>query len=102
MHQKTVEHSPQTKILEYFIAILAGLKYLQELSRSAHPIDQDQAVAKAWLQARWADYSGVSRTLAGISQAEADQIAKVMEQIMQPYSGSGGHASPEAKWPFGL
>ena len=85
LHQKKVEHSPQTKILEFFIAILAGLQHLQELSRSAHPIDQDQAVAKAWLQPRWADYSGVSRTLAGLSQAEADQIAKVIEQIMQPF-----------------
>jgi len=84
LHQKKVEHRPQTKILEFFIAILAGLKHLQELSRSPHPIDQDQAVAKAWLQAGWADYSGVSRTLAGLSQAEADEIAKVMEQIMQP------------------
>src|SRR5271157_2797828 len=84
LHQKKVEHSPQTKILEFFIAILAGLKHLQELSRSAHPIDQDQAVAKAWMQAGWADYSGVSRTLAGVSQAEADQIAKVMEQITHP------------------
>ena len=50
LHQKKVEHSPQTKILEYFVATLAGLKHLQELSRAAHPIDQDQAVAKAWLQ----------------------------------------------------
>ena len=84
LRQKTVEHSPQTKILEFFIAILAGLKHLQELSRSAHPIDQDQAVAKAWLQAGWADYSGVSRTLTEVSQAEAEQIAKVMKQITQP------------------
>lgn len=84
LHQKTVDHSPQTKVLEFFVAILAGLQHLQELSRSAHPIDQDQAVAKAWLQAGWADYSGVSRTLSGIDQAEADQIAKVMQQITQP------------------
>jgi hypothetical protein len=84
LHQKTVDHSPQTKILEFFVAILAGLKHLQELSRSAHPIDQDQAVAKAWLQAGWVDYSGASRTLSGIDQAEADQIAKVMQQITQP------------------
>ena len=34
LHQKKVEHSPQTKILKFFIAILAGLKHLQELSRS--------------------------------------------------------------------
>jgi hypothetical protein len=84
LHQKTVEHSPQAKILEFFVAILAGLQHLQELSRSAHPIDQDQAVAKAWLQAGWADYSGVSRTLSGIRQAEADQIATVLQQITQP------------------
>jgi hypothetical protein len=84
LHQKMVEHSPQTKILEFFLAILAGLKHLHELSRSGHPIDQDQAVAKAWMQAGWADYSGVSRTLAGINQAEADQIAEVLEKIMQP------------------
>jgi len=63
LHQKTVTHRPQTKILEFFIAILAGLEHLQDLSRSAHPIDQDQAVAKAWLQSAWADYSGVVRTL---------------------------------------
>jgi hypothetical protein len=84
LHQKTVEHSPQTKVLEFFVAILAGLQHLQELSRSAHPIDQDQAVAKAWVQAGWADYSGVSRTLSGIRQTEADQIAKVLQQITQP------------------
>jgi len=84
LRQKKVEHGPQTKILEFFVTILAGLKHLQELSRSAHPIDQDQAVAHAWLQAGWADYSGVSRTLAGISQPEAEQIANGMEQITQP------------------
>lgn len=84
LNQKTVDHRPQTKVLEFLVATLAGLKHLQELSRTAHPIDQDQAVAKAWLQAGWADYSGVSRTLSGIDQAEADQIANVMQQITQP------------------
>ena len=37
LHQKTVEHSPQTKILEFFIAILAGLPHLQDQPlRSPH------------------------------------------------------------------
>jgi hypothetical protein len=84
LHQKRVEHRPQTKIMEFFVAILAGLPHLQDLSRSAHPIDQDQAVAKALLQAGWADYSGVSRTLSRTDPAEADQIANVMQQITQP------------------
>jgi hypothetical protein len=84
LHQKTVEHSPQRKILEFLVAILAGLEHLQDLSRSAHPIDQDQAVARAWGQASWADYSGVSRTLAGLTQVEAEQIADALEQITRP------------------
>lgn len=60
------------------------MKHLPELSRSAHSIKKEQALAKAWLQEGWAYYSGVSRTIAGASQAEADQIAKVLEQITQP------------------
>ena len=84
LHQKTVTHSPQRKILEFLVAILAGLEHLQDLSRSAHPIDQDQAVAKAWGQSGWADYSGVSRTLAGLTPTEAEAIAGVLAHICAP------------------
>jgi hypothetical protein len=84
LHQKTVEHSPQLKILEFLVAMLAGLEHLQDLSRSAHPIDQDRAVAKSWGQAGWADYSGVSRTLVGLTLEEAEPIAVVLEQISRP------------------
>jgi hypothetical protein len=81
LHQKTVTHRPQTKLLEFFLAILAGLEHLKDLSRSAHPIDQDQAVAKAWLQTAWADYSGVSRTLTTLSQEETEELAGVLHKI---------------------
>ena len=84
LHQKTVQHSPQTKVMEFLVSMLAGLEHMQDISRSAHPLDQDLAVARAWGQPGWADYSGVSRTLAGLTQAEADQIAAVLEQITQP------------------
>jgi hypothetical protein len=84
LHQKTVTHRPQSKILEFLVAILAGLPHLKDLSRSAHPIDQDQAVAKAWLQSAWADYSGVSRTLTTLSPEEAEQVTRVLHQITQP------------------
>jgi hypothetical protein len=50
LHQKTVTHRPLAKILEFLVAVLAGLEHLKDLSRSAQPIDQDRAVAKAWLQ----------------------------------------------------
>src|SRR5215210_3763874 len=31
--QKTVDHSPQTKLIEFLVAILAGLPHLQDLNR---------------------------------------------------------------------
>jgi hypothetical protein len=68
--QKTRCHTPQGKILEALVATPAGLEYLQDISRAAHPLDKDSAVAHAWWQAAWADYSGVSRTLSRLNQTE--------------------------------
>jgi hypothetical protein len=58
---------------------------LQNISLSAHPLDRDLAVAQAWGRPGWAKYSGVSRTLSGLSWGEDRKIAKVLEQISQPY-----------------
>src|SRR4029450_10761931 len=63
LNQKVREHSPQTTVLEFLVAILAGLPHLQDISRSAHPLDQDRMVAEAWGQPAWADHSGATRTL---------------------------------------
>jgi len=60
--QKNYIHSPQANVKDFFVGILAGIKHLQDISHSAHPLDLDQAVAKAWGEAGWADSSGVSRT----------------------------------------
>jgi hypothetical protein len=84
LHQKTVTHRPQTKVIEFLAAILGGLPHLQDISRSAHPLVQDQEVARAWGQPAWADYSGVSRTLSGLTMDEAQQIAQVLAVISQP------------------
>jgi hypothetical protein len=84
LHQKTVAHRPQAKILEFLVAILAGLPHLKDISQSAHPLDQDVAVANAWQQPTWADYSGVSRSLSELTLEEARQIAEVLHQISQP------------------
>jgi len=85
LKQKHYHHWPQTKVLEFLVAILAGLQHLQEISLAAHPLDKDQAVAQAWAQPAWADYSGVSRTLSGLSWEEVKQIVQAVEQISQPY-----------------
>jgi hypothetical protein len=83
--QKAVEHTPQAKVLEFLVAILAGTKHLQDISRAAHPLDQDTAVAKAWGQAGWADYTGISRTMKHLAWAEARALVTVLEQVSQPF-----------------
>jgi hypothetical protein len=81
LKQKKYRHSPQTKVLEFLAATLAGWQHLQDISLSAHPLDRDPAVAEAWEQAAWADYSGVSRTLSGLSWDEVHQVVDVLQQV---------------------
>lgn len=85
IRQKEQTHSAQRKVLELLVATLAGLPHLQDISRSAHPMDQDTAVAEAWGQTQWADYSGVSRTLQLLSMDEAKVIAQRLQRISQPF-----------------
>jgi len=84
LHQKTVRHRPQTKVMEFLVAILGGLAHLKDISRAAHPLDQDREVARSWGQPAWADYGGVSRTLSGLTMKEAQQIAHALDRISQP------------------
>ncbi len=84
LHQKAVTHRPQTKVLEFLVAVLGGFEYLKDISLSAHPLDCDQVVARAWGQPGWADHSGVSRTLTSLSATEAQQIVLALESVSQP------------------
>jgi hypothetical protein len=76
LKQKPYHHRLQTKVLEFLVAILAGLLHSQDMSLAAHPLDKDQALAQAWQQPAWADYSGASRTLSGLSWEEVKQITQ--------------------------
>jgi len=84
IRQKRRVHSPQTKVLEFLVALLAGLPHLQDISRDAHPLDRDDAVENAWDQPGWADYSGVSRCLSRLTTAEVASIEQVLQKISQP------------------
>lgn len=85
LKQKKRDHTPQTKVLEFLVAMLAGLPHLQDISRSAHPLDQDQIVAEAWGRDAWADYSGVSRTLSRLTTEEVTALTEALDSISQPY-----------------
>lgn len=80
--QKTVVHTPQTKLLQLLVATLAGCTYLQDMSEGAHPLVNDQTVATAWGQDAWADPSGVSRTF----QAADERTIKATLDVLQQFS----------------
>ncbi|MBK8901701.1 MAG: hypothetical protein IPM53_10995 [Anaerolineaceae bacterium] len=85
LRQKTRTHQPQTKVLEFLVAILAGLPHLKDISRSAHPLDQDPITAEAWGQPAWADYSGVSRTLKHLNDEEVAALITALNDVSQPF-----------------
>jgi len=85
LRQKMRTHQPQTKVLEFLVAILAGLPHLKDISRSAHPLDQDPMTAEAWEQPAWADYSGVSRTLKHLNEEEVAALITALHKVSQPF-----------------
>jgi hypothetical protein len=85
MSQKTVIHTPQSKVLEFLVANLAGLPYAKDISQATQPLDQDQAVAKAWGVDGWADCSGVSRTMHSLTETQGKQYAAIVDRALQPW-----------------
>jgi len=79
------EHTPQAKVFEFLVAISSAVKYLQDISLAAHPLDKDLTAAAAWGQAGWADYTGISRTLSASIWAEASEHVDVLERVSQPF-----------------
>lgn len=67
------------------MASMSGLRQLQEISLAAHPLDKDQAVAQAWGQPSWADYTGISRTLSRLSWEEVHHLVAALEEVSQPF-----------------
>jgi len=85
LRQQTREHTPHSKVKELLVATMGGLPYLQDISRSAHPVDQDRAVARAWGEAGWADYSGLSRMLQGLTLEESQAVIGCLQALSQPF-----------------
>jgi len=40
--QRKRDHTPQTKLIEFLVAILGGCAYLKDISHGPHPLDKDQ------------------------------------------------------------
>ena len=85
LEQKTVEHAPQTKLLQLLVATLAGCAHLQDMAQGPHPLVKDQAVADAWDQPSWADPSGVSRTFLAADDKTVAATGAALQQFSQPF-----------------
>jgi len=83
--QKTRDHRPQTKLIQFLVGILAGLDYLQDFTAGPHPLVVDGAVITSWGQQAFAHYSGVSRTLAAADATTLQAVVAVLQQVSRPF-----------------
>jgi hypothetical protein len=83
--QRTRTHTPQAKLIQFFVGILAGLDYLQDFNLAPQPLVTDSAVSASWQQAGFAHYSGVSRTLAAADDATLTAVQTVLQEVSHPF-----------------
>jgi hypothetical protein len=83
--QRRGDYTPQSKLIEFLVAILAGLEHLEDLNQASDPLVKDQAVIASWGQTSFAHYSGVSRTLDAAGEDTMSGVMEVLETISQPF-----------------
>jgi hypothetical protein len=83
--QKTVDHRPQTKLIQFLIGSLAGLDYLQDFNHAPEALVPDTALMRAWRQPAFAHYSGVSGTLTAADAATLHALVSALQQVSRPF-----------------
>jgi hypothetical protein len=83
--RKGRDHTPQKKLIEFLVGILGGIEYLQDLNLAQQPIAKDPTVAKAWAQAIFTHYSGVSRTLDASDESTLTAVIEALRSISRPF-----------------
>jgi len=82
---KTVIHSPADKVIELLNHILSGGMHINELTKNAHPLVHDHAVAHAWGQTSFASASGVSELLHAVLDDVVAAIGSALSEVSAPY-----------------
>lgn len=83
--QRTRDHTPQAKLIQFLVGILAGLDYLHDFNHAPHPLLQDRALIASWGLSAFAHYSSLSRTLAAADQQTLSAVQQVLQAIAQPF-----------------
>ena len=89
--QKTRTFRPQTKLVEFLAGIMSGIEHLQDLNDGARPLAKYEVVARAWGQAAFAHYSGVSRTLDSCDEQTVCAVEKAIDEFSQPFIATVVH-----------
>lgn len=69
--EKTVAHKPEAKLQDALVSILAGCRAISTINTRIRP---DLALAQAWGRDRFAEQSGVARTLDTLNQEQVEQL----------------------------
>lgn len=94
IRQKVRQHTPQEKLLDCFINILAGGHGLVEINTRVRP---DAAVQRAFGRARCAEQSTISDTLNACSPANVTQLRTAVEIILRAHGRTYRH-DYQATW----
>lgn len=90
--QRMGRHSPQEKLTQMLVGVLAGLEYLQDFNVTADPLVNDPAVAHSWGQATFAHYSSLSRTVAVADEETLRAVIAALDDV------SRIHVEREVAW----
>ncbi len=73
---KTVDHSPEAKLLDVVVSILAGCRAVDQVNTRLRP---DVALARAWGRECFADQSTLARTLDAFRASDVTQLRQGSE-----------------------
>jgi len=85
IQQRTRAYTPQTKLIQSLVGVLAGLEYLQDFNDGPQPLVKDAAVIASWQRSAFAHYSGVSRTLEAADEQTLQAVIDVLQTVSQPF-----------------
>lgn len=85
---KTVDHSPEAKLIDVLLSILAGCRAISQVNTRLRP---DLALAQAWGRERFAEQATLARTLNAFNVEQVQQLRAGSEALFRRESLSLQH-----------
>jgi hypothetical protein len=83
---KTVDHTPEAKLVDLLVSILAGCRAISQVNTRIRP---DVALAQAWGRERFAEQSTLTRTLDEFDEGTVNQLRQgsmaLLRQVGQTF-----------------